>query len=141
MTPFSGIRILIVDDHSDWRTHVRLLLQARPEWRVIAEASDGSEAVQKAAELKPDLVVLDIGLPKLNGIEAAHRIRQMSPSCKIVFLSQNNDPDVVRAALGTGVLGYVHKTDAESQLLPALEAALREQHVSGTYRVRNKTRF
>ena len=70
------------------------MLQVRPELQVIWEASDGLEAVQKAEELKPDLIVLDIGLPKLNGIEAARRIRQLSPSSKIVFLSLYNSPDV-----------------------------------------------
>jgi chemotaxis response regulator CheB len=92
---------------------------------------DGSEAIQKAEALKPDLIVLDIGLPKLNGIEAARRIRQLSPSSKIIFLSQYNSLDVVQAALSTGALGYVHKTDANSVLLPAVEAVLRgKQFVS-----------
>jgi CheY-like chemotaxis protein len=104
-----------------------LLLQARPEWQVIAEASDGSETIQKAEELKPGLILLDIGLPKLNGIEAARRIRQLSPSSKIVFLSHNNDRDFVRAALSTGALGYIHKTDAAGELLPAVDAVLRGQ--------------
>jgi DNA-binding NarL/FixJ family response regulator len=100
---------------------------------VIAEASDGPEALQKAEELKPDLIVLDIGLPKLNGIEVALRIRQVSPSSKIVFLSHNNDLDVVRAALSTGARGYVHKTDAGSELLPAVYAVLRgKQFVSNS---------
>jgi DNA-binding NarL/FixJ family response regulator len=109
------------------------MIQARTEWQVIAEASDGSEAVQKAEELKPDLILLDIGLPKLNGIEAARRIRQRSPSSKIIFLSQNSDLDVVRAALGTGALGYVRKTDARRELLPAMDAVLRgKQFVSSS---------
>jgi DNA-binding NarL/FixJ family response regulator len=126
-------RILIVDDFEDWRRQVHLLLQARPEWQVIAEASAGSEAVQKAEELKPDLILLDIGLPKLNGIEAARRIRPLSPSSKIVFLSQNNDPDIVRAALSTGALGYVCKADSQSHLLPAIEAVLQgRQFVSSS---------
>ena len=122
----SSIRILIADDYEDWRRQVRLLFQARPEWQVIAEAADGPEAIQKAEELKPDLIVLDIGLPKLNGIEAARQIRQLSPSSKIVFLSQNNDLDVVRAALGTAQ-GYVYKTDFQRDFLPAIQAVLRGQ--------------
>jgi CheY-like chemotaxis protein len=108
-----------------------LLFQARPEWQVVAEALDGSEAVQKAEELKPDLILLDIGLPKMNGIEAARRIQQLSPNSKIVFLSQNNDRGIVRAALSTGALGYVHKADAQSELLIAVDAVLRgKQFVS-----------
>jgi DNA-binding NarL/FixJ family response regulator len=131
----SSIRILIADDFRGWRLQNRLLLQARPEWQVIAEASDGLEAVQKAEELKPDLILLDIGLPKLNGIEAALRIRQLSPSSKILFLSLQNSLDVVQAALSTGARGYVHKTDAQSELLSAVDAVLRgQQYVSSSLR-------
>ena len=127
------IRILVVDDFKDWRCQVHSLLQSRPECRVIAEASDGPEAVQKAEDLKPDLILLDIGLPKLNGIEAARRIRQLSPSSKIIFLSQNNDLDIVRAALGTGAVGYVRKIETGRELLPTVDAVLRgEQFVSSS---------
>jgi DNA-binding NarL/FixJ family response regulator len=91
----------------------------------MCEASDGSEAVQKAEELKPDLILLDIGLPTLNGIEAARRIRQRSPSSKIIFLSLDNSLDVVQEALSTGALAYVHKAQAGSELLPAVETVLR----------------
>jgi DNA-binding NarL/FixJ family response regulator len=126
-------RVIVVDDFEDWRRQARSQLQARPEWQVIAEASDGSEAIQKAEDLKPDLIVLDVGLPNLNGIEAARKIRQLSPSSKIIFLSQNSDLDVVRAALGTGALGYVRKTDARRELLPAMDAVLRgKQFVSSS---------
>jgi DNA-binding NarL/FixJ family response regulator len=128
-----SIRILITDDYEDWRRQVRSLLQARPAWQVIAEASDGLEAVEKAQGLKPDLILLDIGLPKLNGIEAARRIQQLSPSSKIIFLSQNNDLDIVRAALGTGARGYVRKTDVKKELIPAMDAVLRgEQFASSS---------
>jgi DNA-binding NarL/FixJ family response regulator len=128
-----SIRILIADDHEGWRRRVRSLLQARPEWHVIAEALDGSEAIHKAEELKPDLVVLDIGLPRLNGIEAARQIRQLSPSSKIIFLSVYNSLDVVEAALSTSALGYVHKTDAQNELLAAVDAVLRgKQFVSSS---------
>jgi len=129
----SSIRILVADDYEGWRRQVRLLLQARPEWQVIDEASDGPEAVQKAEELKPDLIVLDIGLPKLNGIEAARRIRQLSPGSKIIFLSLYSSPDLVQAALSTGGLGYVRKTDARRELVLAVDAVLRgKQFVSST---------
>jgi len=129
----SLIRVLVVEDFEDWRRQVRFMIQARTEWQVIAEASDGSEAVQKAEELKPDLIVLDVGLPNLNGIEVARKIRQLSPSSKIVFLSLNKSLEVVRTALSTGALGYVHKTDARSELLPAVDAVLRgKQFVSSS---------
>ena len=127
----SSIRILIADDFQDWRRQVLSLFQAQPEWQVIAEAVDGPEAIQKAEEFKPDLIVLDIGLPKLNGIEAARQIRQLSPSSKILFLSQNNDLDVVRAALGTA-RGYVYKTDFGRDFLPAIQAVLRGQQFVST---------
>jgi len=129
----SPIRILVTDDFEDWRRKVRFIFQERPQWQIIAEASDGSEAVQKAAELKPDLILLDIGLPRLNGIEAARQIRQLSPSSKIVFLSLTKNLEVVRAALSTGALGYVHKTDARRELVPAVDAVLRgKQFVSSS---------
>jgi DNA-binding NarL/FixJ family response regulator len=107
------------------------MLEARPEWQVISEASDGLEAVQKAQDLKPEIILLDIGLPKMNGIEAARQIRRYSPNSRIVFLSQQNDLDIVQAALSTGALGYVCKTDVHSELLPAMDATLRgKQFVS-----------
>jgi CheY-like chemotaxis protein len=95
--------------------------------------SDGLEAVQKTQELKPDLILMDIGLPKLSGIEAARRIRQVSPNSKIIFLSQDNSLDVVQEAFSTGALAYVHKARAGSDLLPAVEAVLRgERFASST---------
>ena len=129
----SPTRILVVDDHEGWRREVCRLLQVRPEFQVIGEASDGSEAVQKAKALRPDLIVLDISLPELNGIEAARRILQFSPTSKIIFLSQYKYLDVVQAALSTGALGFVCKTDARRALLPAADAALRgKQFVSSS---------
>jgi DNA-binding NarL/FixJ family response regulator len=98
----------LVDDYENWRKQVRLQLQARPEWQDIYEVSDGLEAVRMAEELKPDLILLDIGLPKLNGIEAARRIQQLSPNSKIVFSSADNSLDIVQEALSTGVQGYVY---------------------------------
>jgi len=132
---FSSIRILIADDYEGWRRQARLVLQVRPELQVIWEASDGLEAVRKAEELKPDLILLDISFPRLNGIEAARRIRQLSPGSKIIFLSLHNSPDLVQAALNTGALGYVRKTDAQRELLPAVDAVLQgEQFVSSSLR-------
>ena len=128
-----SIRILVVDDHEDFRRLVGRLLQVRPELQVIGEASDGLGGVREAKELQPDLILLDIGLPKMNGIEAARRIRQLSPSSKILFLSLNNDPEIVRTALSTGAQGYVLKTNVVSELLFALDAVLRgEKFVSGS---------
>jgi DNA-binding NarL/FixJ family response regulator len=119
------IRVLVVEDHGDFRKLVRLLLQDRPEWQIIFEASDGYEAVEKARELRPDLILMDIGLSKLNGIEAARRIRQHSPKSKIIFVSMDDAPEVVRTALSTGAQGYVYKARIQSDLVPAIDAVLR----------------
>ena len=118
-------RILVADDYEAWRRQVCLLLQGRPDLQVICAASDGEEAVQKSKELKPDLILLDIGLPKLNGIEAARQIRRLSANSKIIFLSQNNSPDIVKEALSTGARAFVFKTEAATRLLPAVDAVLR----------------
>jgi DNA-binding NarL/FixJ family response regulator len=126
------INILIVDDYEEWRRQIGFLFRVRPELRVIGEASDGLEAVQKAEELKPDLVLLDIGLSKLNGIEVARRLRELRSNAKIIFLSQDNSLDAVCAAMGTGANGYVYKAHAGSELLAAVEAVLRgERYLSG----------
>jgi len=120
-----SMSILLVDDFEPWRRFVCSIVQKEPGLQLICEASDGLEAVLKAEELKPDLILLDIGLPKLNGIEAARQIRQLSPSSKIIFLSQETSLDVVQEALGTGASNYVYKARAQSDLLPAIDAALR----------------
>jgi DNA-binding NarL/FixJ family response regulator len=125
------VRILVVDDFDPWRRFICSILEKDSELKVICEASDGLEAVQKAEELKPDLIVLDIGLPSLNGIEAARRIREIAPATKILFLSQEPSADVVRGAFSLGALGYVVKAHAGSALLPAVDAVLRgRQYVS-----------
>jgi len=114
------VRILVVDDFEPWRRGICSLLQTRPEFSVVAEVADGLEAVQKAQELKPDLILLDIGLPNLNGLEAANRIRQVAPDAAIIFLTANRNKDMVRAAMDTGARGYVLKTDAGRELLTAV---------------------
>jgi DNA-binding NarL/FixJ family response regulator len=120
----SSFRIFVVDDYEPWRRHVCSMLQTQPELNVVAEIADGLEAVQQAQELKPDLILLDIGLPNLNGIEAAKRIHQVTPGVKIIFLTQVSDKDVVRAALSTGAQGYVLKIDAGSELFTAVAGVL-----------------
>jgi DNA-binding NarL/FixJ family response regulator len=119
-------RVLIVDDFKPWRDKARDIIEAQPELQVIAEASDGEEAVQLAAALKPDLVVLDIGLPKLNGLNAATRIFKVSPASRVVFLSMQNDPATIEATLNVGASAYVHKLDAGDLLLGAIATALDE---------------
>jgi DNA-binding NarL/FixJ family response regulator len=118
----SSVRILVVDDNEPFRRFVYSTLGQKPELQVIGEVSDGLEAVQKAEQLQPDLIVLDIGLPTLNGFEAARRIRKLAPKSKILFVSQESSVDVAQEALRLGALGYVVKTHAGSELLPAVEA-------------------
>jgi CheY-like chemotaxis protein len=107
------------------------MLGKTPELQVVGEVSDGLEATQQAKRLQPDLILLDIGLPSLNGIEAARRIHKLVPECKILFLSQESSADVVREALATGARGYVVKTDAGSELVEAVEAVLRTEQFVG----------
>jgi DNA-binding NarL/FixJ family response regulator len=118
------VRILVVDDFEDWRRFVSSMLQNEPGWQIVGEASDGLEAVKKAQELKPDLILLDIGLPKINGIEAARQIRKIVPNSKILFLSEHDSPDIAEEALRTGAGGYVVKSTAGSELSKAVEAVM-----------------
>jgi DNA-binding NarL/FixJ family response regulator len=123
----SFVRVLVVDDYEPFRQFVCSTLEQRPDLQVISEASDGLEAVQKAEELQPHLIVLDIGLPRLNGIEAARRIRKLSPESKILFLTEESSADVVQEVLSLGALGYVVKAHAGSELLAAVEAVCQDR--------------
>jgi DNA-binding NarL/FixJ family response regulator len=118
----SEVRVLVVEDYEPFRRFVCSTLGKRQELQTVGEASDGLEAVHKAEELQPDLILLDVGLPSLNGIEAARRIRKLSAKSKILFLSQESSADVVQEALSTGATSYVVKTRAASDLLPAVDA-------------------
>jgi DNA-binding NarL/FixJ family response regulator len=124
----SLLRALVVDDYEPFRRFVCSTLRKRFALQIVAETSDGLEAVHKAEELQPDLIVLDIGLPTLNGIEVARRIRELSPESKILFISQESAADVVQEALALGALGYVVKAHAGSELLAAVAAALEGRH-------------
>src|SRR5436189_3552567 len=127
----SSIRVLVVEDSEEFREFVCSTLGERPELQIVGEDTDGLQALQRADELQPDLILLDIGLPSLNGIEAARRIRKLSPKSKILFVSQESSTDVVREALGTGAHGYVVKTDAGGELLIGVSSVLRgDQFVS-----------
>ena len=120
-----GVHILLADDFAPWRSELRSFLECKTEWKIVFEACDGLEAVQKTVELHPDVVLLDINMPGLNGIEAASRIHQLSPDCKIVILSQNADEDLMTAAFQAGALAYVLKAEMATELIPALQAAMR----------------
>jgi DNA-binding NarL/FixJ family response regulator len=126
----AGATILIVDDTFEWRAQVREILETQTGLRVIGEACDGLEAIQRAAELNPDLVLLDIAMPRLNGLEAADQIRRTAPRSKIVFLTQERDAEIRLSALAAGALGYVLKTSALRELLPTITEALRNGYAA-----------
>jgi DNA-binding NarL/FixJ family response regulator len=129
----SSVRVLIVEDFAPYLRFISSTLAGMRDLQVVGEVSDGLEALQKAEELKPDLILLDIGLPSLNGIEAARRIRELSPDSRIIFVSQESSADVVQAALNLGAKGYVVKANAASDLVAAVEAVLLgKTFVSGT---------
>jgi DNA-binding NarL/FixJ family response regulator len=120
------VRILIVDDSELWRRSVHLLLTQADNLEVVSEASDGLEAVQKCEQLQPDLVLLDIHLPRMNGFEVARQLSELSPSTKILFLSSTQSPDVMEEALKIGS-GYVVKVNAARDLLPLIRAVIQDK--------------
>ena len=127
----SIIRVLIVDDARQFQEFLSLVLLERPKLRVVGRVADGLEAVRIVEELQPELILLDIGLPRLNGIEAARRIREVSARSRILFVSQESSADVMQEALSTGASGYVVKLDAGRELLAAVDSVLRGEHFIG----------
>lgn len=122
--PREVLQILLVEDFKPFRNFVASLLEGKYGLSVLCQVGDGLQAVKKAQELSPDLILLDIGLPGLNGIEAARQILKIIPESKIVFLTQETSAEVVREALNVGVCGYVVKSQAGRELLGAIEAVL-----------------
>ena len=117
-----NLRILIADDHDLMRRGLKALLQSRPGWTICAEAHTGREAVTKAEELRPDIVILDITMPELNGVEAARRILKASPNTEILVLSVHYSDQLIRDILDAGVRGYIVKSDSDRDLIVAVEA-------------------
>jgi len=124
MTP---IRVLVIEDFEPFRRFICSSLAKTPNLLVIGEVSDGQQGVVKAEELKPDLILLDIGLPTLNGIAAARQIRKLVPEAKIIFVTQESSADVVQEAFSAGAQGYVLKTKAGIDMITAVEAVLEGQ--------------
>jgi CheY-like chemotaxis protein len=131
-------RILLVEDFEPFRQFVRSALQRRIDLTLVGEARDGLEAVRKAIDLKPDLVLIDIGLPKLNGMDAAQQIHAAVPNAKLVFVTLESSPAIVREAFRLGAHGYIHKLRAQFDLLPAIETVLAQrQFISSNLEFRN----
>jgi DNA-binding NarL/FixJ family response regulator len=121
------VRILVADDHHVVRTGLRALLESKTGWQVCAEAANGREAVEKARELKPDVAVLDIGMPLLNGVEATRQIRKLSPKTEILILTMHDSDLLVQEVLEAGALGYILKDDADRNLIAAVDALRRHK--------------
>jgi DNA-binding NarL/FixJ family response regulator len=129
----AAVRVLVVEDFEPFLQFISSTLGKRRDLQVIGAVFDGSDAVQQAVELKPDLILMDIGLPSLNGIEAARQIRKLVPESKIIFFSQEHSADVVQEALSFGAWGYVVKRSAGTDLLAAVDAVvLGKRFVSST---------
>ena len=122
-----AISILVADDHGLVRSGARTLLERQPGWKVIGEAADGREAVLKAKELQPDIVVLDIGMPGLNGLDATRRILRILPRTKILILTMHDDQELMQRTVLAGALGYVLKSDAEEDLVSAVRALAKDR--------------
>ena len=121
------VRILVVDDYDPWRRFVTSTFRNETKFLIVGEAADGLAAVEKARLLQPDLILLDIGLPGINGIEAARKMRAATPNANILFVSENRSWDIAEEALRTGARGYVVKSDAGRDLLPGIEDALQNR--------------
>jgi DNA-binding NarL/FixJ family response regulator len=119
--------VLVVDDFEPWRRHVASTLGESSRWRIVGEAADGPDAIEKAADLRPDLILLDVGLPTLNGIEAARRILAHDPNLRILFVSEHQSWEIAETALATGARGYICKSDSGRQLSPAMDAIIDER--------------
>jgi DNA-binding NarL/FixJ family response regulator len=121
------VRILIADDHHVVRTGLRALLESKAGWQVCAEATNGREAVEQAGQLKPDVAVLDIGMPLLNGVEATRQIRKLSPQTEVLILTMHDSELLVQEVLEAGAHGYILKDDADRNLIAAVDALRRHK--------------
>jgi DNA-binding NarL/FixJ family response regulator len=121
------LRILVADDHHVVRTGLRALLESKSGWHVCAEAANGREAVEKATTLKPDVAVLDIGMPLLNGVEATRQIHKLSPETEVLILTMHDSDVLVQEVLEAGARGYILKDDADRNLLAAVDALRRHK--------------
>lgn len=134
------IRIVLVDDSPDWQRFLLVRLESERDLKLLAVANDGLEGVQKAVELQPDVMLMDLNMPVMNGFDAARRIREVSPNSRVVFLTANSSGDLVSAAFEAGACGYILKSDSGADLVPGIQAVFRnKQFLSRSLRVRNRT--
>ncbi len=122
-----SLRILVVDDHEVVRRGVKALIESRPDWRVCGETGDGREAVLKAKELQPDVVVLDVTMPGLNGLDATRQIRNVAPKTEVLVLTMHSSEDLARELLSAGARGFIMKSDAGRDLVNAVESVARHK--------------
>jgi len=121
------VRVLVVDDFEKWREFVCATIQEIPDFQIVGEAADGLEAIQKTKELRPDLILLDIGLPHLNGIEVARRLSKVCPESKIIFITENRSSDIREEGFRAGGSAFVIKSDSASELITAINAVLKRR--------------
>jgi DNA-binding NarL/FixJ family response regulator len=122
------VRVLIADDHELVRRGLRSLLESRPGWEICGEARDGVEAVEMSKALTPDIILLDITMPRLNGLDAARRIRQEAPRTQILILSQHDIEEMSESALKAGARAYVSKSEVAVTLFSSMEFILQTAH-------------
>ncbi|MFZ1087214.1 MAG: response regulator transcription factor [Terracidiphilus sp.] len=134
-----AIRILVVDDHSAARNGLKTLLREKSNWEVVGEASDGLEALDKAGSLQPDVVLLDITMPKMHGLEVCRLLRKKMDAPEILIVSQHDSPQMMREALDAGARGYVVKSNAGRDLLEAVDAVSQHRVFAPQVRRENST--
>ena len=135
------IRILLVEDHEAFRRHVSSMLREQANLQVIGEVGDGPQAVRQAEALQPDVILLDVGLPGINGLEAARHIRDVARKARIIFLTQESSPEVVQEAFDLGAWAYITKSQAGAELLPAVSAVSRgERFLNGNHKSQSTDR-
>jgi DNA-binding NarL/FixJ family response regulator len=122
------VRVLVVDDFEEWRRELCATIQEIPDLQVVGEAADGLEAIQKTKDLRPDLILLDIGLPRLNGIEVARRLSKLCPESKIIFVTENRSSEIREEGFRAGGSAFVIKAESPSELIAAINFVLKRKN-------------